>query len=89
MMEVLTTLLWTLAVVAAVAAMFYFTRKFWQGQRTQVFGSILTVAGYVQTADLGWLPDNIEGPIMFGAGLLVIFLRRITKTPVGVKEEDL
>ena len=87
MTTILMTLLYTLIFTAIFLAVLYFTKPWWQGQRTRIVGALLTFAGYIQTADLSWLPDGIAGPVMFGAGIVVIVLRQWTNTPAGIKED--
>lgn len=86
MIDLIMIFFYTLLAVAVVVAILYFTKPWWQGQRTRVVGALLSLCGYVSTADLTWLPDKIEGPIMFGSGLVVIALRQMTTTPPGEKE---
>lgn len=87
-MTLIMVFFYTLLATAIGVAVLYFTKPWWQGHRTRIVGSLLSFCGYVSTADLAWLPDNIEGPIMFGSGLVVIALRQMTTTPPGVKEDD-
>ncbi len=56
------------------------------GWRTVLFGSLLAVVGVLQTADWATLiPAAYVGPVTAGIGFAVIWLRSMTKTPVGVK----
>ena len=56
------------------------------GWRTIIFGSALAGVGVLQTANWGdVLPAQYIGPVTAAIGFIAIWLRSVTKTPVGVK----
>lgn len=57
-----------------------------KGKRTMIFqGAILTL-GFIETADLSFLPPETSGPILIFVGIGGIWLRILTSTPVGKSE---
>ena len=54
-----------------------------KGIKTLLFGAIITALGGIQAADLATIvPDQFIGIVMAGIGMVVMFLRTITTTPV-------
>lgn len=85
-MDLVITFTITFAVVAAIGAGLYFAKPYLQGQRTRLMATLMGILGVLTTADVAFLPDNIEGPIIFGASILMVLLRQWTTTPAGEKE---
>lgn len=56
------------------------------GWRTIIFNAALAVVGVLQTANwVDVLPSQYVAPLVAVIGMVGIWLRSITKTPVGVK----
>ena len=54
-----------------------------KGFKTLLFGAIITALGGIQATDLATIvPDQYIGIVMAAIGMIVMFLRTITNTPV-------
>lgn len=54
-----------------------------KGLKTLLFGALITALGGIQATDLATIvPDQFIGIVMAGIGMVVMFLRTITNTPV-------
>lgn len=54
-----------------------------KGLKTLLFGALITALGGIQATDLATIvPDQFIGIVMAGIGMVVMFLRTITDTPV-------
>jgi hypothetical protein len=57
--------------------------KWLKGQRTRLFGTIVSILGVVELYAREVIPDAYQGYILMGIGIAVIILRQITTTPPG------
>jgi hypothetical protein len=58
-----------------------------QGWKTLIFGALITFLGGIQATDLASvIPAEYTGIVLTGIGMVVMFLRTITKTPVMKSE---
>lgn len=54
-----------------------------KGWKTLVFGAIIAALGAIQATDVATVvPAGWEGLVMSGIGLVVMYLRTLTDTPV-------
>ena len=54
-----------------------------KGLKTLIFGAIIAALGAIQATDLAMIvPTEYVGIVMSGIGMIVMFLRTITNTPV-------
>lgn len=54
-----------------------------KGLKTLLFGALITALGGIQATDLATVvPEQFVGIVMAGIGMIVMFLRTITNTPV-------
>lgn len=57
------------------------------GWKTLIFGGLITILGGIQATDIAAIiPSDYVGIVMAGIGMVVMFLRTITKTPVMKSE---
>lgn len=54
-----------------------------KGKRTMIFNGLIMTLGFIETADLSFLPAETSGPILIAVGIGGIWLRIITSTPWG------
>ncbi len=55
-----------------------------QGWKTLIFGALITLLGGIQAADIAVIvPEQYQGIVMSVIGVIVMFLRTITTTPIG------
>lgn len=55
-----------------------------KGWKTLIFGALITLLGGIQLADIAVIvPEQYQGIVMSVIGVIVMFLRTITKTPIG------
>lgn len=87
MTDLVWMLFWVGIGVVAVIAALHFGKPWLQGRRTQIKESIMAIIGVLIVADWSFLPDGIEGPLVIGASIVGVWLRQVTTTPVGVKDE--
>lgn len=57
-----------------------------KGWRTIAFGALLAALGSVQATDLATvIPEHYVGLVVGAIGVIVMWLRTVTNTPVGVR----
>lgn len=55
-----------------------------KGWKTLIFGALITLLGGIQLADIAVIvPEQYQGIVMSVIGVIVMFLRTITRTPIG------
>lgn len=57
-----------------------------KGKRTMIFNGVIMTLGFIETADLSFLPVTWSGPLLIAVGVGGIWLRILTSTPVGKSE---
>ena len=58
-----------------------------KGYRTLIFGALITLLGGIEAADLAHVvPEQWNGVVLAGIGLVVMVLRTLTNTPVLSKD---
>lgn len=59
--------------------------RWFKGQRTRIFGAIVSILGVVELYAREVIPDAYQGLTLMLIGIIVIILRQITTTPPGEK----
>ena len=59
--------------------------RLFKGNRTRVFGALISILGVVELYAREVIPDEYQGYTLMVIGIVVIVLRQLTTTPPGEK----